>query len=70
MSLSNIILLAIYSELFLENEKRKMSRATNPQIRLHQTTVVLNLYSGKVLTESLVCKKEELKDLVKIKTSA
>lgn len=57
MSLSNITLLVVYSELFLEEEKCKMSRAPNPQIRLHQTTIVINLYSGKVLTESLLCKK-------------
>lgn len=57
MSLSNIILLFIYSELFLEEKKYKTSRVTNPdtQTRLHQTTGVLN--SGKVFTESLVCKK-------------
>lgn len=59
MSLSSIALFFIYSELFLEEKKCKTSRVTNPdtETRLHETTGVLNLYSGKVLTESLVCEK-------------
>lgn len=37
-----------------------MSTATDPQVRLHQTTVVLNLFSKSVFADSLVCKKKEL----------
>lgn len=57
MFLSNITLLVIYSEVFIEEEKCKMRRTTNPQLRLHHIAVALTLYSGEVKAWSVKSKK-------------